>query len=127
MDNCPFCTLSPDRVIAGNEHALAFLDSYPVADGHVLVIPRLHIASIFGLESAGQAAVWTLVEEVRTKLAAARHPHGFTIGTNDGIAAGQTIPHAHVHVIPRWDGDVPDPRGGVRWVIPGKADYWSKA
>lgn len=65
--------------------------------------------------------MWDLVGEVRAKLADTLHPDAFTIGVNDGTAAGQTVPHAHVHVIPRWTGDVPDPRGGVRWVIPGKA------
>jgi diadenosine tetraphosphate (Ap4A) HIT family hydrolase len=74
-----------------------------------------------------RAAVWALVAEVRGLLAEEFGPDGFTIGLNDGPAAGQTVPHAHVHVIPRRSGDVPDPRGGVRWVVPHKAAYWTGA
>lgn len=91
-----------------------------------MVIPRLHVASIFDLAPQAQAAMWDLAAQVRTQLMHDLNPDSFTIGINDGTAAGQTMPHAHIHVIPRWNGDVPDPRGGVRWVIPGKAAYWSK-
>jgi diadenosine tetraphosphate (Ap4A) HIT family hydrolase len=118
--------MSPDRVILENKLAFAFGDGYPVAQGHTLVIPRSHVPSVFHLGSAEQAAVWDLVAQVRARLVQASSPDAFTIGVNDGVAAGQTVPHAHVHVIPRWNGDVPDPRGGVRWVIPGKAAYWGK-
>jgi diadenosine tetraphosphate (Ap4A) HIT family hydrolase len=123
---CPFCPVSPDRIILANEHAVAFRDGYPVAEGHTLVVPRQHVASVFDLGPADQAALWQLVGQAREQLKDELHPDAFTIGINDGVAAGQTVPHAHVHVIPRWTSDVPDPRGGVRWVIPGKADYWSK-
>jgi len=111
--DCPFCALSRDRVSIATEHAVAFSDGYPVAPGHTLVIPRVHVASLFDLPDV-QAAVWQLVAQVRSKLLDDLHPDGFNIGINDGVAAGQTVPHAHVH-IPRWIGDVPDPRGGVRW------------
>ena len=126
MEPCPFCAVSPDRITLENEHALAFHDGYPVAEGHTLVVPRQHVASVFDLDAGEQAALWRLVSEVRAQLQTALHTDAFTIGINDGVAAGQTVPHAHVHVIPRWKGDVPDPRGGVRWVIPGKAAYWSE-
>jgi diadenosine tetraphosphate (Ap4A) HIT family hydrolase len=126
LDACPFCTVSPDRITLKNEYALAFADGYPVAQRHTLVVPRQHVASVFDLGPVEQAAVWALVSEVRAQWQDYQHPDGFTIGVNDGVAAGQTVAHAHVHVIPRWHGDVPDPRGGVRWVIPGKADYWSR-
>jgi len=72
-----------------------------------------------------QAAVWRLVAQVRASLLADLRPDGFIVGVNDGPAAGQTVMHAHVHVIPRRHGDVPDPRGGVRWVVPDKAAYWA--
>jgi diadenosine tetraphosphate (Ap4A) HIT family hydrolase len=72
----------------------------------------------------GQAAVWRIVAEVRRLLVERYHPDGFNIGLNDGKAAGQTVMHAHVHVIPRRHGDVTEPRGGVRWVVPDKAAYW---
>jgi diadenosine tetraphosphate (Ap4A) HIT family hydrolase len=126
LEPCPFCAISPDRIIMENEHALAFRDGYPVAEGHTLVVPRLHVAGVFDLGPAEQAALWRLVSQVRAQLQGELVPEGFTIGINDGVAAGRTVPHAHVHVIPRWIGDVPDPRGGLRWVIPGKADYWSE-
>jgi diadenosine tetraphosphate (Ap4A) HIT family hydrolase len=126
LDTCPFCTASPDRVTLENDHARAIRDGYPVAEGHTLVVPRLHVASVFDLGFAERAALWRLVSQVRTQLQGELNPDAFTIGVNDGVAAGQTVPHAHIHVIPRWRGDVPDPRGGVRWVIPGKADYWGK-
>jgi diadenosine tetraphosphate (Ap4A) HIT family hydrolase len=101
-----------------NEHALAFRDGYPVAQGHTLVIPRVHVASLFDLGPQVKEAVWGLVAQVRDQLADTLHPDAFTIGVNDCVAAGQTVPHAHIHVIPRWNGDVPDPRGGVRRVFP---------
>jgi len=126
LDTCPFCAISSDRVTLENEHALAFGDGYPVAQGHTLVIPRRHVASIFDLVAVDQAAVWDLVARVRVQLASASHPDAFTVGVNDGVAAGQTVTHAHIHIIPRWNGDVPDPRGGVRWMIPAKAAYWRK-
>ena len=122
---CPFCDPEPDRVVASSDHAVALLDGYPVSEGHTLVVPTKHAASLFDLSPEEQAAVWTLVREVRDHLQSALSPDGFNIGLNDGEAAGQTVLHAHVHVIPRHRGDVPDPRGGVRWVIPDRAAYWT--
>ena len=121
---CPFCDLQADRVWAENEKALALYDGYPLAEGHTLVVPREHVASLFDLGVDEQMAVWRLVAEVRSILAERFGPDGFNVGLNDGQAAGQTVSHAHVHVVPRYSGDVPDPRGGVRWIIPKKAVYW---
>jgi len=123
---CPFCQLPDSRVWLTTTHSVAFLDGYPVAEGHALVIPRRHVASLFDLPAAEYADAWLLVTRVRQALAERFHPDGFNVGVNDGPAAGQTVPHAHIHIIPRRVGDVADARGGVRWVIPGKADYWSK-
>jgi diadenosine tetraphosphate (Ap4A) HIT family hydrolase len=122
---CSFC----DRVTSGplttqSETAAAFLDGFPVSQGHTLVVPRRHVASLYVLHPADQADLWRLVGQVREQLARNLKPDGFNIGVNEGPAAGQTIEHAHIHVIPRWKGDVPDPRGGIRWVIPDKARYW---
>ena len=103
---------------------MAFPDAFPVAAGHMLVVPKRHVASLFDLPDEDQAAIWRLVAQVRGKLASDLQPDGFNVGVNDGPAAGQTVLHAHVHVIPRRAGDVADPRGGVRWVIPAKAQYW---
>jgi len=112
-------------VLASNALALAIPDGYPLSKGHVLVIPRRHIADLFDLEAEEQAAVWVLVAGVREVVQRSHRPAGFNIGVNVGAAAGQTVAHVHVHVIPRYLGDVPDPRGGVRWVLPDRADYWS--
>ena len=123
---CPFCSLDPSRKWVENEHALAFPDAYPLADGHTLVIPRKHVSSIYELTAEEQSAIWSLVAEVRNRLLTGLKPDAFNIGLNDGLAAGQTVEHAHVHVIPRRKGDVPDPRGGIRWIIDDKANYWAK-
>lgn len=122
---CPFCGLGDQAIWLSNDHALAFRDKFPVSGGHTLVIPRRHVASLFDLPPEEQRAAWSLVAEVRDRLRRDLRPDGFNIGLNDGAAAGQTVPHAHIHVIPRFAGDVPDPRGGVRWIIPAKAKYWT--
>ena len=122
---CPFCSrIASGDVTAVSEHAVAFPDGFPVSRGHTLVVPRRHVPSVYDLTEAEQADVWRLAARVRARLAAELAPAGFNVGLNDGPAAGQTVPHAHVHVIPRYEGDVPDPRGGVRWVIPERAPYW---
>ncbi len=92
----------------------------------MLVIPRRHVPSIYKLTADEQSAVWSLVAEVRERLLTGLKPDAFTIGVNDGLATGQTVEHAHVHVIPRRKGDVPDPRRGIRWIIDNKANYWGK-
>lgn len=121
---CPFCNLPPDRVLIETATTTAFLDGFPVAVGHTLIIPKRHVASIFDLPANEFHDLWAQVAEVRRLLVAQHAPDGFNIGVNDGCAAGQTIDHAHIHVIPRRAGDVPDPRGGIRWVIPERAKYW---
>ena len=126
LNSCPFCAIGRARESIETEHAVAVLDAFPVAEGHALVVPRQHVASLYELAAFEQNAVWELVGRVREQLVARLAPDGFNIGLNDGTAAGQTVMHAHVHIIPRWKGDVPDPRGGVRWVIPTKAAYWKE-
>ncbi len=123
--DCPFCRQEKNRILLESEFAVAFSDGFPVAPGHTLVVPKRHVASLYELPGDEQAAVWLLVAQVRAFLLAELHPDGFNVGLNDGPAAGQTVTHAHVHVIPRRHGDVADPRGGVRWVVPGKAGYWA--
>jgi diadenosine tetraphosphate (Ap4A) HIT family hydrolase len=103
--------------------AVAFEDAFPVSPGHTLVVPRRHVGSYFDCTPDERAAIWKLVEEVRGQIVSERGPDGFNVGINVGAAAGQTVLHAHVHVVPRFAGDVADPRGGVRGVIPGKALY----
>jgi diadenosine tetraphosphate (Ap4A) HIT family hydrolase len=121
---CPFCELSPQRIWLEDDVSIAFRDGYPVSLGHTLLIPRHHVASVFDLPDHEQARLWARVAAVRRLLEEELHPDGFNVGLNDGLSAGQTVMHAHIHLIPRFKGDVPDPRGGVRWVIPAKARYW---
>jgi len=121
---CPFCTVAPERVLLRTEKAVALFDGYPITEGHALVIPQRHVASIYELAEAEQAGLWSVVARVRALLLERYAPDGFNIGLNDGAAAGQTVGHAHIHVIPRRVGDVPDSRGGVRWIFPDKAKYW---
>ena len=123
---CPFCDVAGESVVAESRHAVAVRDRYPVAPGHTLVVPRAHTETLFAQSAEAQADVWRLVARVRDELESRRRPDGFNVGLNDGPAAGQTEEHAHVHVIPRRDGDRPDPRGGVRWVLPERAAYWDE-
>ena len=99
-------------------------DAYPISQGHALVVPKQHTPSLFDLPFDTQAVLWQLVSEARRRINEELRPDGFNVGVNDGEAAGQTVMHAHIHVIPRWKDDVADPRGGIRWVIPEKARYW---
>jgi len=126
LATCPFCGIAPGRICLDNEHAVAVPDAFPVAPGHTLVLPREHVMTIYQLTTPEQEAIWELVGRVRQRLLADLKPDGFNIGFNDGLAAGQTVSHAHVHIIPRRHGDVPDPRGGIRWVIADNAPYWNK-
>ncbi|WP_419859679.1 HIT domain-containing protein [Candidatus Palauibacter sp.] len=126
VPGCPFCDVSSESIVAESRHALAFRDRYPVSRGHTLVIPKVHGNSLFTLHAQVQADVWRLVAKVRDELRSAVNPDGFNVGLNDGEAAGQTVEHTHVHVIPRFEGDAADPRGGVRWVLPDRAPYWDQ-
>ena len=123
---CPFCALDPARVVISDLEVIAVSDGYPVTEGHTLVIPRRHVTTLFQLPPEEQANIWVFVSRVRNFLAAKLNVENFNVGVNDGTLAGQTVPHAHIHIIPRREGDVPDPRGGVRWVIPRKAAYWTQ-
>ena len=100
MSSCPFCSLEPSRKWIENDYALAFPDAYPLTDGHTLVIPRKHVSSIYELTAAEQPPVWDRVAEVRQRLLTGLKPDGFSIGVNDGFAAGQTIDHAQCTSVP---------------------------
>lgn len=121
---CPFCTLPPERIIDSNDLALVIRDGYPVSLGHTLVIPKRHIGSWFDITPEEQSAMLNLLERAKVVLESEFKPDGYNIGINDGPTAGQTVPHLHMHLIPRYKGDLEDPRGGVRWIIPRKAKYW---
>lgn len=121
MKDSPF--LDESRWISQNEYAFAVRDGFPVAPGHTLVLPRRMVSSLFELTQEEILACWHLLQEERIKLIQETGCQDFNVGVNVGEAAGQTIAHAHIHLIPRKMGDHPHPRGGVRGVIPGKADY----
>jgi len=122
METCIFC--NPEReILARNESAIAVFDTYPVSPGHALVLPLRHVATIWDLNAAEYDDCFRLVRAVQPLLAARFSPDGFNVGANCGEAAGQSVWHAHIHVIPRYKGDTPNPRGGVRNVIPLKGNY----
>jgi len=123
---CPFCTLPPDRILNIRGTAVAIRDGFPVSPGHTLIIPRRHVASFFEITDEERTDLITLLAAARDDLDRQFRPAGYNIGINDGAAAGQTVPHLHIHLIPRYEGDRDDPRGGVRWVLPDKAAYWEK-
>jgi diadenosine tetraphosphate (Ap4A) HIT family hydrolase len=123
--NCPFCELPKERIILSNSLGMVIRDGYPISPGHTLVIPQRHIASFFELEPEERGSLFLLLEESKRGLDKEFQPDGYNIGINDGPSAGQTVPHLHIHLIPRYSGDQEDPRGGIRWIIPEKAKYWS--
>ena len=124
MNNCVFCNLDESRIEIENDLALSFKDLYPVTNGHTLVIPKRKVQSFFDLTEEETAAMFELLhlqkEDLKNKDSSIT---GFNIGINDGEDAGQTIMHCHIHLIPRRSGDMEDPRGGVRGVIPEKQSY----
>jgi len=121
--SCFMCSVEAGKIVAENDLAAAFRDGFPVSPGHTLVITKRHAATWFDATAEERLAVFDLVDEVKTSLDAELHPDGFNIGFNVGKAAGQTVFHLHVHVIPRFTGDVDDPTGGVRLVVPDKGNY----
>ena len=100
-------------------------DAFPVSPGHTLVIPLRHVGSFLELGDDERTALLALLDEAKGQLDAEFQPAGYNVGINDGAAAGQTVSHLHIHLIPRYAGDQADPRGGVRWIFPDKADYWT--
>jgi diadenosine tetraphosphate (Ap4A) HIT family hydrolase len=122
---CPFCTLPPERIIDSNACGVVIRDGFPISPGHTLIIPNRHVGSFFELEGNERAELLKLLDRAKAVVDAELKPQGYNIGINDGPAAGQTVPHLHIHLIPRFTNDRSDPRGGVRWIIPEKADYWS--
>ena len=124
MLGCPFCDIPDERVVLRNSSCSAIMDAYPVTEGHMLVIYRHHVGDIRFLNDREWVDVLSLVEQCRIHLESSDdNIAGFNIGINCGAGAGQTIDHLHVHVIPRRYGDTPDPRGGVRGVIPERMSY----
>lgn len=118
---CLFC--NPAEVVLAGELVYARRDSFPVSPGHLLIIPHRHVADYFETTAQEQAAIVGMINRARDWLAREFSPDGFNVGVNCGKAAGQSVMHVHVHLIPRYTGDMDDPRGGVRGVIPDKQKY----
>lgn len=122
-ERCPFCELEKGRVFWEGELAFGLWDGYPVNPGHALIIPRRHVASWFEATDEEKGALMAGVEKAKAVIEETLRPDGYNIGVNVGAAAGQTVFHLHVHLIPRYQGDVPNPRGGVRNVIHARGNY----
>ena len=129
MTTCIFCAQDDpalNRIVAENGSCFARFDNFPAAAGHIEVVPKRHVESFWDLSAEEVADAYDLLAIVRKGLEQTYHPDGYTIGVNEGRAAGRTVDHLHIHLIPRHLGDVADPRGGVRCIFPDKAAYWKK-
>ena len=124
--DCLFCRIRRDRIFLERPLAVAERDSHPVSPGHTLVIPRRHVVTLFDATDEERLEMMRLLDEAKAVLDREHRPDGYNIGINGGKAAGQSVMHLHIHLIPRYQGDRPDPRGGVRWVLPEMAAYWEK-
>lgn len=121
---CPFCEMDPNVMVARHKHVFAVLDTSPVSDNHLLIIPFRHCETYFDLTAEERLDAHELIEELRLKILG-KDPlvEGFNLGVNCGESAGQTVFHTHIHLIPRKKNDTPHPRGGVRGVIPDRMNY----
>jgi ATP adenylyltransferase len=124
--SCPFCEPPAGSAFLETRLARGLWDGFPVSPGHALIVPRRHIARWSDATEDERHELTAAIAEVQRIIEEQHQPAGFNVGFNDGPAAGQTVGHLHIHVIPRYDGDVPDPRGGIRLVIASKARYWEQ-
>ncbi|MFA5741792.1 MAG: HIT family protein [Candidatus Izemoplasmatales bacterium] len=122
---CIFCELKSQKSqhIFENDYVFAVFDNYPVTKGHALIIPKRHFETIFMANNNELIAIGEALKTLKIELDRQYQPDGYNVGINNGIDAGQSIMHMHVHLIPRYHGDSPRPRGGVRGIIPGKQEY----
>ena len=127
METCPFCNIEKaideSRIIYQDSTWIAILDNYPVSEGHTLLIPKRHCKTYFDLNFIELESVGVTIGIIKRLLDTKYNPDGYNIGINCGEAAGQTVFHCHIHIIPRYNGDCDNPRGGVRGVIPSKQHY----
>lgn len=125
MSDCIFCrVIGSDDIVLENDRAFAVFDKFPVTEGHILIIPKRHFADFFDITREEYQAVFNLLDKMRQRLSDSDLSiDGYNIGINIGQPAGQTVMHCHIHLIPRRSGDIDDPRGGVRGVIPEKRVY----
>jgi diadenosine tetraphosphate (Ap4A) HIT family hydrolase len=120
---CPFCTLPQSQILLENNHAQAFYDKYPVQKGHLLIIPKRHVSTYFEATQQEIAAIHELIHKGKELIDQHHQPDGYNIGVNVGEFGGQTVMHLHFHLIPRYRGDIDDPRGGIRKAIPNLVPY----
>ena len=125
LESCHFCSLPSKRISLETELSMVIRDSFPVSEGHTLIITKRHIESIFDATREEQIDLLANLEEAKKILDKKFSPDGYNIGINDGESAGQTVMHLHTHLIPRFSGDKEQAKGGVRWIFPEKANYWS--
>lgn len=124
MENCKFCEFFNEKKFnLENELAFAFWDANPVNKGHIIIMTKRHVKDFFETTKEEKNAIFQLIDKAKSIIDEKYKPTGYNIGINCGVSAGQTVMHIHVHLIPRYDGDVENPRGGVRGVIPEKKDY----
>jgi diadenosine tetraphosphate (Ap4A) HIT family hydrolase len=123
IESCPFCNKKEEEKIFINELSFAVKDNFPVSRGHTLIISKRHTPDYFKLTAEERRDCWDLVQQVKEYLNNNYSPDGYNIGINVNEAAGQSVGHVHIHIIPRYKDDVSNPRGGIRNVIPGKGDY----
>ncbi|HEY5235710.1 MAG TPA: HIT family protein [Rhabdochlamydiaceae bacterium] len=123
--NCPFCSahMPGERILRETEHAYAIKDLHPVSRGHILIISKEHFEHWFEAPQHVQHDVMNLAQQMKEWLHENFQPHGYNLGLNCGVTAGQSVPHLHLHLIPRYHGDSKNPRGGVRGVIEEKKNY----
>ena len=123
-NHCPFCKPYEFKPILENNDFLVIEDSHQISKGHLLIITKRHVESFFKTTEEEKIALLKGIEQAKVFIEKKLSPDGYNIGINDGEAAGQTINHLHIHLIPRYKGDSQDPRGGIRWIFPDKAPYW---
>lgn len=122
--SCIFCEkVNSKEILFENDLAIAFFDGFPVSKGHTLIIPKRHVATYFEVTKEEAAAMKDLADKVKKFLDSQYKPDGYNIGLNCGEYAGQTVMHCHMHVIPRYKGDIENPRGGVRKIIKSESKY----
>ena len=121
--DCLFCNLPVSRLIAERPLCVTVRDRFPVSNGHTLIIAKRHVASAFELTNEEREAIWAACLEAKSGLDQELAPDGYNFGFNIGKAAGQSVMHVHLHLIPRYRGDVDQPRGGIRHCVPGKGYY----
>lgn len=125
--SCPFCGVDASGIIWSSTSTISLWDAFPVSPGHALIVPRRHVVSWAELTAEEKADLSRGIDALRNLIDQRYRPDGYNVGFNDGVAAGQTVMHFHLHVIPRYQGDVSDPRGGIRWVLGERAAYWHEA